>query len=116
MADGKKRAINEARIRAFITMFIESVKAGSVEEHQRADRLAELVNQQIQNFLNGWQEQAYSALMVANKPADKDSVAFFYIALAGNLLWAGTCLVSPEFDAASLFMSVSGAVSWDGSV
>jgi hypothetical protein len=80
-----------------------------------ADQLIQHIDTQIQTFLNGWQTQALGALMAAQQPPEDGSKVFWYIALGGNLLWAGTCLINPA-SAGITIMSFSGAAIGSGSI
>lgn len=121
MAGGKVSAVNEAQLRALsnglIKFLVDSYKTGHVERQQAADKLSEYVNEQVQNFLNGWEIHAQSALTVSQMPQDEDSKVYWYIALLGNMIWAGTCLLNPESAAAAIIiMSFSGAAVGSGSI
>jgi|SRR5215475_6279538 len=99
-------APNEAQVRSAIKKYVEFFKEGSKDieraakervatRQQRIEQLIEPIDMQIQIYLNGWQIQAVAATAVAEPPPEDDSKLFWYIALGGNLLWAGTCLINP---------------------
>ena len=91
-------------------------KQGPDNDQRRiADKLLEHIDLQIQTYLNGWQTQALGALMAAQQPPEDSSRVFWYIALGGNLLWAGTCLINPAA-AGITIMSFSGAAIGSGSI
>ena len=62
-------------------------------------RIAELekyVNHQLQINLTSWKEEIDQAIGQAAYPVKPESQIYWFIALAGNLLWAATCFVAPE--------------------
>src|SRR5215211_892581 len=103
---------NAAKIRS-----VKVVPKPEPDKDQRrvADRLIEHIDLQIQSYLNGWQTQALGALMAAQQPPEDGSKVFWYIALGGNLLWAGTCLVNPA-GGAVVGMSFFGAAIGSGGI
>ena len=117
---GGKAAINDAKARASLKGHVEKAKAtaqqGPDSQQRMADQLVEYIDLQTQSFLNGWQIQAVSALMAAQQPPEDSSKVFWFIALGGNLLWAGTCLVNPAAAGGITIMSFAGAAIGSGSV
>ena len=65
-------------------------------------------------FINLWLAAAVAALEGAPEPKDPESKRNFWVALAGNLLWAATSLVAPECLFAIRIMSFSGAAVGSG--
>jgi hypothetical protein len=124
----KKSDALTAKQRAEITAFVSDVVRrwksasttnDSAERGRRIDVLEKYVNQQIQINLTAWQEQADSAITDAAYPVAEESRFFFYVALAGNLLWAATCFINPAVAGAGLaikLMSVGGAAIGSGVV
>src|SRR5215211_556575 len=103
---------NAAKIRS-----VKVVPKPEPDKDQRrvADRLIEHIDLQIQSYLNGWQTQALGALMAAQQPPEDGSKVFWYIALGGNLLWAGTCLVNPAGGAVVGMSFFGAAIGSEGS-
>ena len=62
---------------------------------RRLAGLEKYVNHQVQINLTGWKEEVDQAINRAAAPAEPESRIYWYIALAGNLLWAATCLLDP---------------------
>jgi hypothetical protein len=65
---------------------------------QKQDRLRELqerINLQVQVYLTQWKNEVDSAIDQAPFPPEEESRFGFYLALAGNLLWAATSLINP---------------------
>jgi hypothetical protein len=115
-----KTAVNDAKARSTLKGYVEKAKGapnqGAASQQRIADQLLEYIDLQTQSFLNGWQIQADSALTVAQQPPNDDSKVFWFIALGGNLLWAGTCLVNPAAATSITIMSFAGAAIGSGSV
>src|SRR5262249_40314341 len=80
--------------------------------------LEEYINQQIQINLGAWQQQADNAITDARSPADEESSFYFFVALAGNLVWAATCFIPVAGEVTTLVkvMSIGGAVLGSGAV
>jgi len=116
----RKAAVNDAKARSTLKGYVEKAKGapnqGAASRQRIADQLLEYIDLQTQSFLNGWQIQADSALTVAQQPQDDDSKVFWFIALGGNLLWAGTCLVNPAAAGSITIMSFAGAAIGSGSL
>jgi hypothetical protein len=86
---------------------------------ERLKGLEKYVNQQIQINLGAWQEQADNAITDAHAPAEEEDRFYFYVALAGNLMWASTCFLDPAVAAEALaikIMSFSGATVGSGTL
>ena len=67
-------------------------------------------------FANLWLSTALGALGAAPEAPDRKSRAAFWVALAGNLLWAATTLVAPEALLAIRLMSIAGATVGSGTL
>lgn len=61
----------------------------------RLPSLEQYVANAIKINLSNWSIQAYNALNQAHLPKDPDSELSWFVALAGNLLWAAVCLLDP---------------------
>ncbi len=61
----------------------------------RLPSLEQYVSNAIKINLSNWSIQAYNALNQAHLPKEPDSQLSWFIALAGNLLWAAICLLDP---------------------
>jgi hypothetical protein len=88
--------------------------------------LEKYINLQIQINLVSWNTEMKDAINLANYPTRPDSHIFWWIALAGNMLWAATCFISPPAAATAAairsqtsviqLMSVAGAAVGSGAV
>ncbi|MEU4238275.1 DUF4157 domain-containing protein [Actinoplanes sp. NPDC026619] len=67
-------------------------------------------------FLNLWLAAALAALEGAPEAKDEESTANFWVALAGNLLWAASSLVAPEALLIIRLMSFAGAAVGSGAL
>jgi hypothetical protein len=79
-------------------------RAKAYEEHLEAFKqrrraklpfAAQDINLLIPSLLNSWQQQVDSAITDVPNPAEPESKVYWYVALAGNLIWAGTCFLNP---------------------
>jgi hypothetical protein len=69
----------------------------------------------VDAHLGVWYSSMRDGVLAARLGDQEDeSAGWFWLALAGNLLWAATAFVAPEFKAASRTMSVVGAVVGSG--
>src|SRR5215471_13445843 len=50
----------------------------------------------IKQYLADWNEKVDLAITNGQLPKDDDSTVYWFIALAGNLLWAATCFIPVE--------------------
>jgi hypothetical protein len=66
--------------------------------------------------LNFWYGRVESGIDEADLKGDDDGAKYFLLALAGNLVWAGTAFVAPEATLAIRAMSVGGAVVGAGTI
>jgi len=57
--------------------------------------LRKFVHQQIEINLNSWKIEMEGAINTAVGPSRPESNFYWYVALAGNLLWAATALLAP---------------------
>ncbi len=62
---------------------------------QRRLVVRNFVHQQIPINLGAWKTEINDAIGLAAPPAQPESRFPWYLALAGNLLWAATCLIAP---------------------
>jgi hypothetical protein len=67
----------------------------------------------IEEHLINYREQVKSGIDAWSVP-ESDSGVWFGVALAGNLIWAATCLLSPAAGAAIIAMSFAGAALGSG--
>src|ERR1700722_8358674 len=58
--------------------------------------LVKTANDAIDNFLQDWQIAATNAIMTFDTPKEDDANRQWWIAFAGNMLWAVTIFVAPE--------------------
>jgi hypothetical protein len=111
-----------AFIHDLVNWVMNAVDTPGPSDSGRAERLKGLesyVNQQIQINLGAWQQQADNAITDARPPAEEESRVYFWIALAGNLVWAGTCFIDPAVGAGALLikiLSAAGATYGSGSL
>ncbi|MBV9596098.1 MAG: hypothetical protein JOZ87_04500 [Chloroflexi bacterium] len=78
----------------------------------------------VDTFANLWFTATNGALGVTNEPDDPDfksetgqrALGLFGASLAGNLVWAATCLLAPELTVPIRLMSFGGAVVGSGVV
>jgi hypothetical protein len=71
------------------------VPASSRDEHERRQVVRSFVHQQIPINLNAWKTEVNTAIDLAAPPAKPESRVFWFVALAGNLVWAAVCLIAP---------------------
>ncbi|MFK4530164.1 hypothetical protein ABIF90_008145 [Bradyrhizobium japonicum] len=62
---------------------------------EAASDMEKSIDGKIESLLNAWQTQVDSAITDAPNPLDDESRKYFWIALAGNLLWASTVFLNP---------------------
>lgn len=79
----------------------------SAEKQKRIAALEMYVNQQMQINLTSWKIEMGEAINLAAYPAQEESRIYWYIALAGNLLWAATCLLAPPAAAGAGVIAVA---------
>jgi hypothetical protein len=65
------------------------------------------VHGQIGINLTSWKEEVDTAIGLAVQPAKPESRFFWFLALAGNLVWAATCLIAPEVAAGAAAAEVA---------
>lgn len=66
--------------------------------------------------LDFWYGRVESGIDHADLKGDDDGAKYFWLAMAGNLVWAGTAFVAPEATLAIKTMSVGGAVVGAGTI
>jgi hypothetical protein len=71
------------------------VVPASLDAQQRRVVVRNFVHQQIPINLGAWKTEVNDAIGIAAPPARPESRFFWYLALAGNLVWAATCLIAP---------------------
>jgi hypothetical protein len=114
-------AKDRAQLHALVRSIVDLVKkippvrpaivaADKAARAERLLRLAELIDHQIQINLGSWQQQADNAISDAHPPQDEKSSAYFYFALAGNLLWAATCFLNPQVAIEAVFIKIMSVV------
>jgi hypothetical protein len=90
------------------------------QEKRRLDDLERYVNHQMQINLTSWKHEVDGAINEAPYPAEQESRASWWIALAGNMLWAATCFIPVVGEGAAVaqamirLMSVAGAAFGSG--
>ncbi|MGI8639255.1 MAG: hypothetical protein ACR2MG_04805 [Pyrinomonadaceae bacterium] len=82
---------------------------------ERIEKVKHAINFQIQIHLGAWVEKVDEAVNSASESEEKNSIAYWFIALAGNLVWAATSLKSVA-DSAKIILSFVGAAVGSGSV
>jgi hypothetical protein len=97
------------------------VDEGIAAVHQlRMDKLAhaaEYTSTLINLYLDEWAEWVNTAITDVSIPADKEGQIWWWVALAGNLIWAATTFINPAAAGAMIWirvMSVSGGVVASG--
>ena len=110
--DPKKNAEIEAKLRAE-----RRVDAGIAEIHRRRmeklPHAAEHAGTLVIQYLDEWALWVNTAIGDVSIPADKDGKIWWWIALAGNLVWAATIFINPAAAGGMLWikiMSVSGGI------
>jgi hypothetical protein len=101
-------AQRQADLPAFILQLVRSMGQAKLANNtahifdnwdaNRPQRVAELrryANHQMQLNLGSWRNEIGDAIGTAALPIRPESRIFWYIALAGNLLWAATCFINP---------------------
>jgi hypothetical protein len=110
------RAQNKAEDRAR-NAYLTHLEAFRQRRREKVPSVAEEINLLIPILLNSWQEQVDSAITDVPFPADSESGVYWYLALAGNLVWAGTCFLNPVVAAERTLIAVlsfSGAAYGSG--
>jgi hypothetical protein len=80
---------------------------------------AEYAGTNIKLYLDEWAEWVNSAITDVSIPAEKEGQIWFWVALAGNLIWAGTAFINPLVAGATMWtriMSVAGAEIGSGAL
>lgn len=98
-----KHAGTEFHLKAAIGRLYTFLKAGFndpdprwlAEKTTRVAALKHHVHGLVKTYLDEWKDQMDVALTDA-KPSDEKSRFYWYVALAGNLLWAATCFINLE--------------------
>ncbi|MCS3896421.1 hypothetical protein M2171_005554 [Bradyrhizobium japonicum USDA 38] len=75
--------------------------AWTAERSKRLSHLGDFIHLTIGPNLTSWKLEIDGAIEQAKYPTKPESRIFWYIALAGNLLWAATSLLSPSAAAAA---------------
>ena len=91
--------------------------AAKKEKRKRMKALQERLDLQVQIYLTQWKNEVDSAIDQAAYPADEESRFGFYVALAGNLLWAASSFINPAVGLGSRIiqvMSFTGATAGSG--
>jgi hypothetical protein len=65
------------------------------DDDERRETVRLFVDLRIGENLNAWHDQVKAGLDLAAPPAKPESRFYWYVALAGNLIWAATCLINP---------------------
>jgi hypothetical protein len=81
-----------------------------------SEELANRIPQCVDGFLGTWVEAMSHAVQSVPPPhVDNDLGSFnVFVVLLGNLVWASTCFIAPEFAAVIKIMSVLGAATGSG--
>lgn len=116
MADDRKNGSKHDQIRFSIMALYRSWKKGAgkpnpkwaEQKNKRVVALKPFVDQLIKTYLDEWKEQVDTSITDAQLPVEEESRIYWYIALAGNLLWAATCFVPTG---GPLRLAVSGAAA-----
>ena len=79
------------------------------ERNARVGDLKHHVHGLVKTYLDEWKEQVDAALTDV-KPSDDKSRFYWYVALAGNLLWAATCFINPgaAVSASAIHLATAG--------
>lgn len=72
-----------------------------------ADRAMEHLPEVGQRFLNEWLQASEDGVQTAAAPEDPIAKENWYLALAGNMLWASTSLMAPELAAPLSFLGAA---------
>jgi hypothetical protein len=118
--DPKKNAEIEAQLRVE-----KRVDAGIAEIHRRRmeklPHAAEYVGILIKQYLDEWALWVNTAIGDVSIPADKDGKIWWWVALAGNLIWAATILHQSGCGRRNALdqnhvrvLEASGGVAWVG--
>lgn len=81
---------------------------------QAAGQLRPLINRKAKQLLDQWKQGTDSILFLVPVPEDDADVNFWWLALAGNLLWASTVFMSgaPAIAVSSLYGAYVGTGTW----
>lgn len=113
----------KAQVPDFIVDIIRGFKGGlkaanspewKAEEKRRLDGLERYVNHQIQINLTSWKHEVDSGINEAPYPAEEQSRGSWWIALAGNMLWAATCFIPVVGEGAAVAQAMIGLMSVTG--
>ena len=116
MSNGRKHGSRSDHVQHVVMNLYQSWGKGTgksnatstAEKHRRVATLEPFVHLQIKIYLDEWKEQVNAAITDAQMPVEPQSRAYWFIALAGNLLWAATCFVPTG---GPLRLAVSGVAS-----
>jgi len=67
------------------------------------------LSEQIVPWLSVWESEVKDAITVAQMPDEEESHVYWLIALAGNMLWASTCLLAPSAAAGAAAIAAAEA-------
>jgi hypothetical protein len=114
-----KKQQHPAEKKVFETMFKDAWNKFQKNIIDKPKRLAELekyLHHLVLIYLDEWKEQVDTAITDAQPPALRASQRYWFIALAGNLLWAATCFVNPTSLIVIRVMSVAGGLVAAGTI
>jgi len=75
--------------------YLKRLEAFKERRRQRLPGMEKSINEAIPGLLTSWQQQVDNAITDAPTPMEDESRKYFWIALAGNLLWASTVFLNP---------------------
>jgi hypothetical protein len=95
----------------------EGIAAIHQRRMEKLPRAAEYAGTLIKQYLDEWAEWVNTAITDVSIPAEKGGQIWWWVALAGNLIWAATAFINPVAAGATIWirvMSVSGGVIASG--
>lgn len=75
--------------------YLKHLEAFRERRRQQVPGMEKSINEAIPMLLGAWQQQVDNAITDAQFPGEDESQKYFWIALAGNLLWAATVFLNP---------------------
>lgn len=90
--------------------YLKRLEEFKERRRQRLPGMEKSINEAIPGLLNSWQQQVDNAITDAPVPMDDESRKYFWIALAGNLLWASTVFLNPAAAGEMLLIKMMSGV------
>jgi len=84
-----------AKQAAIEAAYLKHLQAFRESRKEKLPAVEQYINQQIPILLGAWQQQVDSAITDESYAMEEESKLYWWIALGGNLVWAGTCFLNP---------------------